>query len=166
VIFRSPARLPIPRAALAALVALAAGACSRSTPPEPGDRSVGPLTSFAGDSASVRLDSRVRQPRAVERLPALTFAGGVGTVTAVWELRSGPCMIATAEARRSEGEIVVWIKRGGDPVALCVAGEVVYRYEAHVTAVPAGRYRVRLIEQPVEERAREVGAGEVVVTGS
>ena len=165
-IFHSPARSLSRRVALAALVAaaLSAGACSSSTPPEPADRSViGPLTSFAGDSAAVTLRSNVRQTRAGERLPTLTFAGGMGGVTVVWELRSGPCMLAKAEARRSADEIVLWIERGGDPVALCVAGEVVYRYEAHVSGVPAGRYRVRVIEQPVEERAREVGSGEVTV---
>jgi hypothetical protein len=167
VIFRSPARfLPHRAASLALAVALSAGACSDSTPPEAGARAVGPLTSIAGDSAAVTLGSSVRQPRSGERLPTLTFAGGARSVTAVWELRSGPCMIATAEARRSDEEIVIWIQRGGDPVALCLEGEVVYRYEAHVTGVPAGRYRVRVIEQPVEQRAREVGSGEVTVAGS
>jgi hypothetical protein len=158
VIFRSPALLAL-------AVALSAGACSDSASSGPDAQAVGPLTSIAGDSAAVSLTSTVRQPRSGERLPTLSFTGGVRGVTAVWELRSGPCMIASAEARRSDEEIVIWIQRGGDPVALCVAGEVVYRYEAHVTGVPAGRYRVRIIEQPVEQRAREVGAGEVTVAG-
>ena len=143
-------------------VALAAGACS-STTSEAGDSLVGPLTAIAGDSVAVSLASQVRPIKAGERLPTLAFTGGVGSVTAVWELRSGPCMLATAEARRSEGEIVVWITRGGDPAALCLAGEVVYRYEAFVGAVPPGRYRVRVVEQPVAERAREVGSSEVTV---
>jgi hypothetical protein len=154
-------RLPR-RAALAALV-LSAPACSRSAEPADGGP-IGPLTSIAGDTASVALDTRVLPLRA-ERLPSLTFAGGRGSATVVWEVRSGPCMIATAQARRSEGELVLWIERGGDPAALCAAGEVVYRYEAHVSGMPAGRYRVRVVEQPVEQRAHEVGAGEVVVTG-
>ena len=162
-ILRSPVAPRVPfRAALSALaLMLLAGACSKDAAPADGGP-IGPLTSIVGDTATVTLAERVLPLRA-ERLPVLQFAGGPGAVTVVWEVRSGPCMKTTAQARRSDGEIVIWLERGGDPAALCVAGEVVYRYEAHVSQVPAGRYRVRLVEQPVEQPPRAVGSGEVVV---
>jgi len=159
-----PARKLPRRVGLATLaLALCAAACSPSAEPVDGGP-IGPLAAIAGDTASVTLGERVRPLRS-EPLPTLTFAGGAGSVTVVWELRSGPCMLATAQARRSDGEIVVWIERRGDPAALCLAGEVVYRYDARVSDVPAGRYRVRVVEQPGAEPARVVGSGEVVVAG-
>ena len=153
-------RSALPLLALAS--ALTAGACSRTADPV-ASGPIGPLTTVAGDTASVSLAERVL-PLAPIQGPALVVAGGPGTVNVVWQVRSGPCMLARAEARRAPGEIVVWITRGGDPVALCVAGEVVYRYEAHLRDVPAGRYRVRVVEQLGDERPREVGAGEATVT--
>ena len=146
------------------LLALSAAltACSRNGEPA-ADAPIGPLTTVAGDTASVALSERVLPLRA-DGVPKLTFAGGVRSATVVWEVRSGPCMLAAAEARVVAGEIVLWISRRGDPAALCLAGEVVYRYEAHVRDVPAGRYRVLVVEQLGDGRPRAAGAGEVVVT--
>lgn len=156
-----PLVLAIRRAAAALSVMLAACTRPADLPNEP---SASALPAAAeGDSLPAALTTAVRPPRAGERLGPATFTGGVGQVVIRWEVKSGPCMMATPDARRAAGVIVVRVARGGDPAALCAPGEVVYRYDITVRGVPPGRYRVRLAEQPVELPAREVAGGEVVV---
>jgi hypothetical protein len=141
---------------VAALVAAACG--GREHPP------AAPVTSTTvGDSLRVDVAATVRAVRGGEPHDRVSFVGGEGRVAVDWEVRSGPCMLATAQARRTGAELVVTVRRGGDPVALCAAGEVVYRYQLGVADLPAGTLRVRLLEEPVEQRAREVGAATVVV---
>lgn len=86
-----------------------------------------------------------------------------GEVDLVWHLRSGPCMLASATATRLGTELRVTVARSGDPVALCVAGEVVYRYVMRVSAVPAGRYQVLVVEKPLGQPELPIVGGEVVV---
>ena len=141
--------------------ALFATACRPSAPASPpAEQSV---PAVAGEPLPVSLESEVRPMRAGDALPTLAIAGAAGAIRVTWELRDGPCMIATATARRDGADVVLRIARGGDPVALCLAGEVVYRYEALVRGVPAGRYRVRVVEEPAGAAAREVGAGDATV---
>ena len=143
---------------------LAAAACAPvpgSSPATPTDAT--PRVESAEDSLAVTLAETVRPPAAGTPADALRATGGAASVAVVWEVRSGPCMLATPSARRAGGEIVVRVARGGNPVALCAAGEVVYRYEIAVRGVPAGTYRVRLVEEPVEAPARPVGVVTVVV---
>jgi hypothetical protein len=147
------------RVAAALATALLAAACgARESQP------AAPTPSTAvGDTLTVAVATTVRALRAGEPRDRVTFVGGDGQLTVEWEVRSGPCMLATAEARRSGAELVVRVRRGGDPVALCVAGEVVYRYVLRVDGLSAGTLRVRLLEEPVEQAAREVGSATVVV---
>lgn len=143
---------------------LIAAACRPSTPAAPGSEQSGrSFPAVAGDSLPVTMGEHVRPPRDGDKLPALAIAGGAGTIEVTWELRDGPCMMATATARRAGADVELRVARGGNPVALCAAGEVVYRYHAVLGSVPAGRYRVRVVEVPVEQAPRAVGAGDAVV---
>lgn len=151
---------------IVSLVAVLAGgvACGRgsgATPATPTDAT--PAVESAGDSLEATLVETVRPLVAGAPADALRATGGAGSVAVEWEVRSGPCMLASPSARRVGREIVVRVARGGNPVALCVAGEVVYRYNITVRGVPAGAYRVRVLEAPVAAPARAVGVVEVVV---
>jgi hypothetical protein len=162
---------PAARLATGALVVLLLlAACARGTPPESGDGTGRPAAGASsgtatGDSLPVAIVEQSSRPVAAGDAPfTLAVTGGPARVDLVWQPRSGPCMLATPRALRSGDELVVTVERSGDPVALCLAGEVVYRYAIRVTDVPAGRWRVRVVEQPLGQAPVERGTGEAVVT--
>lgn len=155
------------RSLVAAGVLLAAAGCTDANV-QPGgslDEVVTPpvVTAALADSLPVRIEEQVRQPAPDDSLPVVRFEGGAGEIAGRWSLRSGPCMLAEGEAMRQGDSVVVRVVRRGNPVAICVAGEVVYSYDITVAGVPAGRYHVTLVDAPLREPTRVVGTGSVDV---
>jgi len=64
---------------------------------------------------------------------------------------------------RSGAVVEIRIHRSGDPLALCVAMAVTYRYVAHVPLAP-GAYEVRLVDDLLGQQLRPVGRSMVTVT--
>ena len=93
----------------------------------------------------------------------VVFTTAPGVVTATWDVTSSPCLDATATAIQSGAVVEIRIHRSANPLALCVAMAVTYRYVAHVPLAP-GAYEVRLVDDMLGQQLRPVGRSTIVVT--
>ncbi len=159
------------RRRLGPVLLLLAIACAETPAPATDSDSIAAQPTVAdgatgGDSLVVRIDEQVRPTAAGDSLPTVTFTGGAGEIRVRWDVQSGPCLLAEGSAARTGNEVTIRIARRGDPAALCERGEVVYQYEIRVGDLPAGEYRVTLVEAPLREADRPAGTGSVSVTAA
>jgi len=93
----------------------------------------------------------------------MTVAAVPGAVDVTWDLVSGPCLLASANALQSGQVIEVRVHRSGDPLALCAAVQVRYHYVARVVIPGPGSYEVRLVDDLLGQPPRPVGRRTVSV---
>ena len=96
-------------------------------------------------------------------LPTLTFRGAPGAIEVVWDVQTGPCLLASAQQERSGTVMTLTLKRAGDPLALCVATLSNVRYHVRAPAAPRRAYLVRLVDDLLGQPPREVGRSWVTV---
>ena len=95
-----------------------------------------------------------------ERLDVVAVPGGAELT---WDLVSSPCLDATATALQSGNVVEVRVHRSANPLALCVAMQVSYRYVARVQMPVPGQYDVRLVDDMLGQPLRPVGRASVAV---
>jgi hypothetical protein len=122
-------------------------------------RAVEPL--LGAHPITVSLQSSTAAPSG--ELPRFQVVGLAGEIQVVWDVESGPCMLAEARGAQAGSVIEIQILRSGDPLANCAPGSVAYHYVARVQSVTAGPYEVRLIDAPFGLTAQEVGRAAIVV---
>jgi hypothetical protein len=120
---------------------------------------VDPLT--GGMHLPVTLATSISAPSGAA--PHLQFSGGNGAVEVVWDVESPPCLLAEASALQAGPVIEIRIHRSGDPLALCIEGNVAYHYVARTPAIVPGRYDVRLVDESLGQKPRSVGRSVVLV---
>lgn len=98
--------------------------------------------------------------RGGERLDVVAVPGGAQLT---WDVVSAPCLDAAASAIQSGNVVEVRVHRSGNPLALCVAMQVNYRYVARVEIAGQGRYEVRLVDDLLGQPMRPVGRASVAV---
>ena len=99
----------------------------------------------------------------VAGLPRLTISSTAAEVNVVWEVESGACLIVQATASRAGSILEIRLHRSGNPLALCVASMIGYRYSLRVPELGQGRYEVRFVETFGEQPPVEIGRQSVVV---
>ena len=86
-----------------------------------------------------------------------------GALDVTWDLVSAPCLIASVSALQSGPVVEVRVHRSGEPLALCAAVQVHYRYVARVMIPGPGSYEVRLVDDMLGQPPRPVGRRSVSV---
>jgi len=86
-----------------------------------------------------------------------------GAIEVVWDVEIGPCMLASATAKRAGSIVQIEIEQHGNPLANCVAGRYAYRHVARATGIVPGTYQLRLIDVRIGVPAVHVGRGTVAV---
>ena len=147
--------MPLRAARLIASLAVAAVLCSCNGDGSPFE----PLQD--GLSLSVSLTSAEGgDAGSPERLDIVPVSGGAELT---WTVGSSGCLIADASALQSRNVVEVRIHRRGNPLALCTAELVSFRYVARVQIPTSGQYEIRLYDALLGQPLRPVGRAFVAV---
>lgn len=136
------------------LVTAVSGGCS-SSPTE-----AKPLA--GGKPLDVALE--ITYAASMQGVPHVSLRPTAGGIVVEYSVASGACMLADVHAERAGDVIAVWLHRYGNPLALCTANLIAYKYVATATGLSRDTYEVRFIDQVGDDPGHELGRGLVTVS--